>query len=128
LKGKVSGGSVIVAIIVALLLGTGVVSAGTFDEVYVDGERVPLSGNCNLYYGVYVEGVYAPATPYDAVIDWRINAGTWHRASTTGGADGRVAFWFTVNVGAGDGDTLYIRATESNPPGTYYWECTDYGV
>jgi hypothetical protein len=120
-----SVGSVVGALATVLLFATGVTSAGTFEEVYVNGKLVPLSGNCDLFQGVYVEGVYAPVTPYDAVIDWRINVGTWHSASTTGGANGRVAFWFTVSEPAGYGDTLHIRATESDPPGTYYWQCID---
>jgi hypothetical protein len=108
-------------VMAALLLMSSTVSAGTFVLVEVDGVHIEDGGQCDLKLNSEVEGIFRPDVPYQADIDWKLDASAWYAASTTGGASGDIAFWFTMNLNPGPNSVLTIRADES---GSFtYWSC-----
>jgi len=116
--------SVSLVAVTATLFVASVALAGTFSEMKVDGHYVPLSGNCNLYDGVPAEGIYAPAVPYDADIDWQLDSSSWHDTTSWGDATGRVHFSFTMNESPTGSSVLTVRAYESQTsPYYWFWDC-----
>jgi len=117
------------AMLISLLFMTGIVSAGSYNWVYVDGNSILNGGKCStLSGGSDVFGSYSPSAPWQATLDWRLDSvGTWHAITTFNGANGALGFRFTVTDTPSGSDTLRIRAydTDTSPPsGPYYWTCT----
>jgi len=116
--------AVTIALGTALAVTVGV-EAGTWDEVYVNHEAAQFAGFCELFSGVEVSGVYSPDTAWDAEIAWQLDDIGWNELDEVPGVGGTLGFSFTMNEEANDDNTLYLRAVQSNPSGTFGWECYD---
>src|SRR3990172_6085250 len=119
----------VVALGIAFLAALAVMNtarAGTWDEVYVNDVAAQFAGFCELFLNVEVSGVYSPETPWDAEIAWQLDDRGWNELDEVPGAGGTLGFFFTMFEDPQGDSTLYLRAVQSNPSGTFNWECYNY--